>query len=74
MDKNSVIKAISVLFEYFFLNKSNKPFVFAGFEYICLGNKAVIQNWLYSLLGNFADVIYQNKQSFLHRTGDVCTL
>ena len=38
------------------------------------GNKTVNQNWTYSLLGNFADVIYQNKQSFLHRTEDACTL
>ena len=37
-------------------------------------NKTVNQNWPYSLLGNFADIIYQNKESFLHRTGDVCTL
>ena len=32
-------------------------------------NKTVNQNWPYSLLGNFADIIYQNKESFMHRTG-----
>ena len=57
----------------FFFNKGNKAFVFALFEYIFC-NKTVNQNWPYSLLGNFADIIYQNKESFLHRTGDVCTL
>ena len=41
---------------------------------IIFGNKTVNQNWPYSLLGNFVDIIYQNKVSPLHRTGDVCTL
>ena len=27
-------------------------------------NKTVNQNWPYSLLGNFSDIIYQNKKMF----------
>ena len=54
-------------------NKGNKAFCLLNLN-IFFCNKTVNQNWPYSLLGNFADIIYQNKESFLHRTGDVCTL
>ena len=60
-NKNSVVKAISVLCElcFFFLTKVTKHLCLFNLN-ITFCNKTVNQNWPYSLLGNFADIIYQN--------------
>ena len=77
-----LLSYVSNVFFFFFL------FFFSFFffltkvtEHLCLlklnifsYNKTVNPNWPYSLLGKFANIIYKNKDSFLHRTGDVCTL
>ena len=72
-NKNSVVKAISVLCEQCFLTKVTKHLCLLNLN-IMFCNKTVNQNSPYSRLGNFADIIYQNKESYLHRTGGVCTL
>ena len=71
-NKNSVVKLFLSYVSNVSLTKVTK--------HLCLLNLNIFlqQNsqpkLAYSLLGNFADIIYQNKDSFLHRTGDVCTL
>ena len=75
-NKNSFVKSISVLSSYVnnvFLTKVTKHLCSLNLN-IIFCNKPVNQNWPYSILGNFADIIYQNNESYLHRTGNVCTL
>ena len=59
---------------FVFLTQVTKHLCLLNLNIYIFFNNTVNQNWPYTLLGNFADIIYQNKESFLHRTGDVFTL
>ena len=52
----------------FFFNKGNKAFVFAESEYIFATKQST------KIGPTLREFCYQNKESFLHRTGNVCTL
>ena len=61
-NKNSIIYYFCLILSNV-LTKVTKHLCLLNLNMFFFGNKTVSQNWPYSLLGNFADVIYRNQQS-----------